>query len=219
MCFRLRRFRVSKAFCHKTGVPASHLFSGVISSNFLKAPKIILQLLSELIHRQLVLSSAVITVGLVHRVSRFQRGRILVLKYHVAVFHKVKEEVGLVHHLDRPVSSVIILSQFPIHIQAVLCDCAEFKVDLIHQSKISFGRDLLVRRFHIDQSADDARLGIGDLYRLVAGHKQKAVRPCGIAGLVLLIHGHQFVRDNGVQLRVILNFRQIAIMLNGYQRV
>ena len=77
----------------------------------------------------------------------------------------------------------------------------------------------LSRRLNIDKTANDSGFCIRDLNRLVGTHDKKCVNPSLIAGLELLVHCHIFMGNDSVQLRIILDVRQIAIMFNSDKRV
>ena len=112
-----------------------------------------------------------------------------------------------------------MLTQILVGVQAVLRDHAQFKVDLVHELQVPpFGNRPSGRR-NINQTPDDAALGVSDLYRLVGTHKKKSIGLAGIAGLELFIDHHVFVRHHRVHLGVVLNPVQLGVGVDGYQRI
>ena len=106
-----------------------------------------------------------------------------------------------------------------VDLEAVLGDRAQLHVDLRHELVILFGRKLLAGRADVDQPSDDAGLGVRDLDRAVRAHEQKAVRPGGVGRLELLVHRHLLVRDDRIELGVVLDAGEVAVVLNGDQRI
>ena len=89
------------------------------------------------------------------------------------------------------------------------------------------GYDLLVpdrvqetpRRGHVDEPANNTRLGVRDLHRLVRAHEQERPGLRRICRLELLVDDHVLVRDETVQLGVVLDATEVPIMLDRHERV
>src|SRR5436189_6441928 len=71
----------------------------------------------------------------------------------------------------------------------------------------------------VHQPANETGLGIADLNWLVRSDGQHGLRLRGVTRLVLLVHRHLFVRDNGIQPSVVLDLRQVPVVLDGYERI
>ena len=98
-------------------------------------------------------------------------------------------------------------------------DTSEFKRNLLCKSTILRRRHLVTCWRHINQSTDDTRLGVRNLHRFVGSHDEESLESVGVGRAELLIDGHHLVRHQTVDAGVILNAREIAIMLNCHQRV
>ena len=96
---------------------------------------------------------------------------------------------------------------------------AQLERDLPHELAVPERRYLVAGRLDVDQPSDDAGLRIGDLDRTVGRHEEETVHPTGVARLVLLVHGHLLVGHDGVELRVVLDPRQVAVVLDRHEGI
>ena len=81
-----------------------------------------------------------------------------------------------------------------IDLLAVPCNTAKLEIGLGIEFRISFLRDFLTCGHHIDQSANQTGLRIGDFDRLVCGENQEALELIGISTAELLIDHHGLMR-------------------------
>src|SRR5699024_9786065 len=98
-------------------------------------------------------------------------------------------------------------------------NATKLELNLRDKSVISIGRNLASRRFNVNESSNDARLGIGNSYRLVSAHEQKRLKPVDIRRLKLLVNHHLLMRYERVKLCVGFNPAYIAIMCDGHKRL
>ena len=216
--FLLSFLKLAELLPVKSAVPASNLLS-VNPRELLKIGKVVLQFLPELVHRQDLRDPALVAVMLVHFVRALQARAVFLAEDHVAVVHKVEELVGLVHHVLRTVAVVKVLTHAFIDFFAMPGDGPKLKVNLFHQLLVSGEGNLLKAWFYVDQTTKDATLGISDLHRPIRRHKEEAVCPNSIGAFELFIHQHLLVADNAIQLCVVLNPAQVAIVLDRHQRI
>ena len=96
---------------------------------------------------------------------------------------------------------------------------AKLKVDLFDQLRVFFSGDFVSGRRNVDQSSDQSALRICDVHRLVRAHKQKTLKTIGVCPLEFFVHRHLLMRNKAVESRIILDFTQIAVVLDRHQRV
>ena len=133
--------------------------------------EIVLELFTEPVLGQLVLDVGVFAVLLVEVIRLGERNPILTLEGVVDRLDEVVEHIGVQHHLDRPVSAVVVPPHPLERVKTVSRDMAELKGDLPHDVEISLWLKTVTRRLHIDQTSDDARLRVRDLHRPVSAHE------------------------------------------------
>lgn len=136
----------------------------------------------------------------------------------IGVHHEVVEVVGGPHHGNRNII-VIMVRVLQINLLTVVCDSTQLKGNLFGQSPVFCGRDFISCGRHIDQSANNARLGIRDLDRLVGTHNEERFEPVRVGRTELLIHSHHLMRDQAVNSGIILNAGKVTIMLDCHQGV
>ena len=101
----------------------------------------------------------------------------------------------------------------------MLGNCPQLKIHLGNKRLIPLGRHLFSGGINVNQSTNKTRLSVRDLDRFVRTHEQEGVDLRRIARLVLLIHRHFFVRRDRVQLGIVFDLAQVAVVLNRYERV
>ena len=72
---------------------------------------------------------------------------------------------------------------------------------------------------YVDEPSYDTALAVGDLDRPVSGHEQESVDAHAEFGLVLLVDAHLLVGHYAVELAVVLDTAQVAIVLYCHKRV
>ena len=100
--------------CNKPRIPTS---DSSLSNHrpFFKVMEVVLDFFAETILGQLVFNQGWITILLIHLVSLVKRYAVLFLEGVITIFNKVKEHVGLQHHLDRTICYIVVTSHFAIN--------------------------------------------------------------------------------------------------------
>ena len=135
--------------------------------------EVVLQFLTEPVTRQYVLHRRLFAISLVGLIRRVESDELSTLELEIRVLNEVVEHVSLVHHLQRTVVLVVRLTEVFEDFRTVICDSPKLSRDSVHELKILRRSDLVTCGRNIDQTSDDARLGICDLHRLVRSHVQK----------------------------------------------
>ena len=95
----------------------------------------------------------------------------------------------------------------------------KLKADLLHDALVFFRFQLITGRRYVNQSAQQTRLGVRDFNRTICAHKQETLETILIRRFEFFVHTHELVRNKAIQSSVVLDFRQVAIMLYGNKRV
>ena len=173
MLFRiLDEVRLSELISLEARIYVPELLT-VDSRTIVEFKEIVLQFLAEPVTWQHVLHGRLFTISLVGLIRRIESNELRTLELEICILNEVVEHVSLIHHLQRTVVLIVRLAKTLEDLRTVICDGSKLSSDPVHEFAILYRRDLVTRGRNIDQTSDDTRLSICDLYRLVGSHVQK----------------------------------------------
>ena len=184
----------------------------------IELPKVVLELLLEQPLRIWIWYLRVLAICLVHLPGSLERCFVVLLKDLPGIQHKIVEVVGRAHHAQWNII-VIAAWVFVIDVLAARGNFTKLKPYLLDKRFVLLRRYLIARGRYVNQSPNQARPSVSDLDRLVCAHEQKRLEAVFVGRAELLVHSHRLVRHQGIEPCVILNPAQIAVVLNGHQRV
>ena len=191
----------------------------IYNCSLFKVHEVIPKFVSELIPRNWIGNHRVRTPCFIHVICLLEGNSVASRKDIVVRLNVIEENVGLQHHVNGTVVSIEVFSKTPICRKTVCCDRPKFKPDLVSQHLVFLGTDFPTTRTNINQTPDDSRLRISDLYRLVGSHEEKSINPRSVSRFMFLVHKHVLVRNNTVQLSIIFDARQVSILLDCNKRI
>ena len=189
----------------KSAVIASHTGTVRKVEPFFILVEVVFKLLLEYALRKWIPHLGLFAIGVIHGPCCFECRPILFFEDVIGVDNKVIKVVRCSQHGDRNII-VVLSGVVQINLLTVIGDGSEFKTDLLYRGFVLLGAQLFSRGRYINQPSDQARLGIGDLYRFVGAHEEEALETVGVGRFELLVDGHQLMRNKAVQARIVLDF-------------
>ena len=184
-------------FVLEAAVVAAHPFAVHILGTFFVIREIVHQFFTERSPGVRIRNLCLLIVGVVHCPGTFQRYAIFFFEDVVGVQHEVVEVVGCTKHSCRNIIVVTMLV-FLVDVFAIPCNSTQFKVNLAYEVAVFLCRYFFAARLHIDQSPNQTRFCIRDLYGLVCTEKHEALELACVGTSELLVHHHGLVGNQRV---------------------
>ena len=208
----LKFFRPKPAVIVPNAGPVPH------AEPLLVTPEVVLQLLLKYHAGDGVGHLGVLAVDLIHLPGRLQGHAIVPFEHMIGVHDEVIKVIGGPHHGDGNII-VVVVRVLQIDLLTVIGNAAQLKGDLPGQPPVLVRRNLVPGGRHVDQPSDDTGFRVRNLDRLVGSHDEEGLKAVGVGGAELFVDSHHLVGHQRIDAGVVLDAGEVAVMLNGHQRI
>ena len=184
----------------------------------MKFVKVIFEFFTELVSALRIRDITLTTVLLIQLVCHSETNVLLFLEEEIVLLNKVVEHIGLHHHVLGLIGVVVVLTKTPINPQTVISNLPKLISDLRHQGLVLVSPHGLPGGGDINQSTNNTRLRVSDLYGLVGTDEEEGVDSLRVALYTLLIDQDRLVGNNTVKQTISLDPREVSILIDGHER-
>ena len=180
--------------------------------------EVVLQLLLKGTLAERICYFGLLVIGLIHFPGGLEGSPVLPLEHMVRVDDEVVEVIGGPQHGNRNII-VVVARVVQIYFLTVVSDRSKLELDLLHNGFVLIRVQLIAGGRDVNQPPDQARLGVRNPHRLVGAHKEESLKAACIGRFEFLVHCHQLMGDQTVEPGIILNARQIPVVLDGHEGI